>query len=197
MSSVLPRSQVMVSAVLIEGSLGVLAWGLGWWLDQPPLTQFSWNVRDAGLGVAASLPLLALFAACVRWPVGPLGRIKEFSDQVVRPWFAPCTLLDLALVSLAAGIGEEMLFRGLLQGFIGRWLGVWTGVVVASVLFGLLHLITPTYALLAATIGVYLGSIQLVNGNLLTVIVTHGLYDLLALIYLVRGPGGNANGGGK
>jgi membrane protease YdiL (CAAX protease family) len=188
MSTGLSRAQVVWSAVLFEGGLGLLAWGLGWLLGHPPLAYFSWNWLDAALGAAASSPLLLLFAACVRWPVGPLRRIKEFSDEVVRPWFAPCTLLDLALISLAAGIGEEMLFRGLLQNLFRNWLGLWGGVAAASVLFGLLHLITPTYALMAAAIGVYLGCVQVATGNLLAVITTHALYDLIALVYLVRGP---------
>jgi membrane protease YdiL (CAAX protease family) len=188
MSTGLSRAQVVWSAVLFEGGLGLLAWGLGWLLGQLPLAHFSWSVRDAALGASASLPLLVLFAGCVRWPVGPLRRIKQFSDEVVRPWFAPCTLLDLALISLAAGIGEEMLFRGLLQTILGCWLGLWGGIAAASVLFGLMHLITPTYALMAAAMGVYISCVQVATGNLLTVIVTHALYDLVALTYLVRGP---------
>ena len=165
-----------------------LAWGVGWLASQPPLATFAWNARAAALGIAASLPLLALFALCVRWPVGPLARIQHFSDEVIRPWFAPCTLLDLAAISVAAGVGEEMLFRGFLQPLLGYYLGVWPALLAASVLFGLLHLITLTYALLAALIGVYLGYVQLFGDNLLAVIVAHALYDFVALVYLVRGP---------
>jgi membrane protease YdiL (CAAX protease family) len=183
------RRQVVVSTVLFEVGMGVLAWVLGWVFGQPPLQHFAWDASAAGWGVAASLPMLAVFAIFVRWPVGPLARIKEFADEVIRPWFAPCTVLDLALISLAAGIGEEMLFRGFAQGLFARWLGLWGGVIVASVLFGVVHLITLTYAILAGVIGIYLGAIQVHTDNLLAVILAHALYDFLALVYLVRGPG--------
>ena len=57
---------------------------------------------------------------------------------------------------------------------------------VASVLFGLGHLITPVYAVLAAVIGFYLGALFLATDNLLIAIVAHGLYDFVALLYLIR-----------
>src|SRR5262249_40898930 len=95
---------------------------------------------------------------------------------------------DLAVISLVAGFGEEMLFRGVMQGVLGRWLGAGYGLTIAAVAFGLLHLITPTYALLATLCGVYFGGLILLTENLLVVIVPHALYDFLALLYLVRSP---------
>jgi len=119
------------------------------------------------------------------WP--PLARIRRFFDAVVRRLFAECTWIELALIALAAGVGEEALFRGVLQPALGRWLGAGPALVVASVLFGLLHPITPVYAVLAGLIGIYLGGVWLASGNLLVVIIVHALYDFLALIYVLRG----------
>jgi membrane protease YdiL (CAAX protease family) len=120
--------------------------------------------------------------------VGPLARIKQFCREVVRPIFAPCTLLDLALISACAGIGEELLFRGVIQAALSRPLGTGLGLAAASLLFGLLHPITPVYIVLAGLMGAYLGAVWLASGNLLVVIIAHGLYDFLILAYLVRGP---------
>src|SRR5262249_39397182 len=142
----------------------------------------------AALGIAISLPMLLGFFLCVRWPVGPLARIKEFADEVIQPLFAPCSLFELAFISLLAGVGEEALFRGVLQDLAAGWVGLWPGIVSVSILFGLLHLITPTYALLAALIAVYLACWQVVADNLLVVIVAHAFYDFVALVYLVRRP---------
>ena len=50
------------------------------------------------------------------------------------------------------------------------------------------NLITPTYGVLAALIGVYLGWVWLASGNLLAPVVAHALYDFVALVVLVRGP---------
>lgn len=184
------RQVIVFLAVLVEGGMVLLAWALGWLVHQLPLRRFSWDASAALWGAAATVPLLILFFLLVRWPVGPLRRIKQFSEQVLRPMLAPCTVVDLVGIAVLAGLGEEMLFRGVWQTGFARWTGHdWAGVALASVLFGMLHAITFTYALLATVMGAYLGWLYLYTGNLLAPIVTHGLYDLLVLLYLLRGPG--------
>ena len=63
------------------------------------------------------------------------------------------------------------------------------GTVPMVLLFGLMHFVTRTYALLAALMGAYLGLVWYWTGNLLTVVLMHALYDFLVLLYLLRGPG--------
>jgi uncharacterized protein len=121
-----------------------------------------------------------------RWPVGGLARIQRFFDEILRPLLRPCSLAELALLSLLAGVGEELLFRGVLQPALMRWLGPAPGLVAASVLFGLFHPITATYVVLAAGLGLYLGLVAWAGGNLLIVIVAHALYDFVVLVYLLR-----------
>jgi uncharacterized protein len=181
------RSQVVLLVLLVEGGLGGLAVGLGWLIDCPPWQDIRWDWWDSVLAVGATLPLLVIFLLCLRFPVGPLARIKAFAEDVIQPVFRTCTLLDLAAISLLAGVGEELFFRGLLQGFFSRWFHPYLSLAVASMLFGLLHAITPTYALLAALIGAYLGWLYIHIGNLVVPITAHALYDAFALTYLVRG----------
>jgi len=91
---------------------------------------------------------------------------------------------------LLAGLGEEMLFRGVVQQALANWIGspagVWIALGIAAVLFALAHSITVAYAVLAGLIGLYLGGIWLVSDNLLVPITTHALYDFMVLLYLVR-----------
>ena len=178
--------RALAMGVLFEGGLGVLACALGWLLDVRPWAQFLWSARDAGLGAAAAVPLAVLFFAALHSRLQPLVRIRRFLDEVFRPLFVRCTLAELALLSALAGLGEEMLFRGLLQTSASRALGTTAGLVVASVAFGLAHSITPTYAVVAGVIGGYLGWLWLATGNLLVPVVAHGLYDFVALVYLLR-----------
>lgn len=180
----LSQTSVVVFAALFESALAPLALFVGWLLGQPALASFSWNARDAGIGVLAAFPMLAALAAALRWPIGPLARIERFFDKEVRPLLGNRPWSDLALISLAAGIGEEMLFRGVFQAAFGRWLRPGAGLAIASLLFGLLHPITLTYIVIAALMGAYLGVIWLLNGNLLTVMIAHAVYDFLALIVL-------------
>ena len=94
------------------------------------------------------------------------------------------------MIATLAGLGEEMLFRGVVQGAIAHRLdgeaGMWIALLVAGVLFGLGHCITVTYALLAGLIGIYLGAIWRLTDNLLVPIIAHAAYDFAALVYLVR-----------
>ncbi len=174
-------------AAAFEGGLALLALGLGWLPGvQAPLPKIHWIARDATWGVVACLPLLVVFFICVRWPVGPLVRIKQLSEEFIREWFASCSVLQLGLISLLAGIGEEMLFRGVIQDTLSAWINPLAGIVLASLLFGLMHPITPFYVVLAALMGAFLGWIFIVTDNLLPAIITHGLYDFLALTYLTR-----------
>jgi membrane protease YdiL (CAAX protease family) len=184
------RRLVVTLAVLVEGGLIGVAWVLGWLADQPPLAFFRWDGVDALIGVAATLPPLLLFAACRRWPIGPLAPLDRFLERVVRPLLAPCTLLDLLGISVLAGLGEEMLFRGVLQPVLERWSGsVWVGLVGAALLFGVMHAATFTYAVLAAAMGAYLGWLLQRTNNLLTPVLVHALYDFVVLLYLMYGLG--------
>ena len=186
------RRDILLLAVGLEGGLGALAAAVGWLIDCPPWHGLHGDVQDTLLGVYATLPLLFIFLLCVHWPVGPLKRIKAFADDVIRPWFRSCTLFDLATVALLAGLSEELLFRGLLQDLVSRWFHPWLALACASLLFGLLHTITPTYALLATLMGGYLGWLYLRTGNLLVAVVAHALYDFCALAYVLKG--GNTDG---
>jgi membrane protease YdiL (CAAX protease family) len=183
------RRQTVLLGVLFEGGLAVLACLLGWLLGRPPLGErFSWNALDAGWGVAATVPMFLAFLVINYLPLPPLARIRRFFDEVLRPLFQPCSLLELALIALLAGVGEEMLFRAVIQGALDGCLGPWWGLVLASLIFGLLHAITLTYVVLAFLLGLYLGWVWLADGNLLVVIIAHALYDFCVLVYLLRGP---------
>lgn len=121
--------------------------------------------------------------------------MRDVNGKLV-PAFARCTTFELALISLLAGVGEEALFRGVIQSALTAWLTPSWGLVLTSALFGLGHLVTPAYAVIAGLLGLYLGAIAMFHGNLLIVMIVHGLYDLLALLYLT-GTHADRGGGGK
>jgi uncharacterized protein len=179
-----------VTAGLIEGSLTVLAVSLGWVMGRTPTATFHFNAYGLLWGVAGTLPLLAILwlSAKIRWR--PFARIMQVLDETFIPLLRKSGLVELAVIALLAGMGEELLFRGIVQDWtaekIGGVYGAGIGLAAAAAIFGLLHCVTYTYALLAACIGVYLGALWLITGNLLAPITCHALYDFLALVYLVR-----------
>ncbi len=180
------RDVIIIFAVFFEAGLGPISIFLGWLTGHPPLQGFVWSLSDALWGAAAAVPLIVVFLTMFTWPIGPLSRVKRFCEEEVVPLFDQSYWSELALISLSAGVFEEMLFRGVIQASLTHWLGLAWGLGLASLLFGLLHPITVSYILFASLLGFYLGAIWIVNGNLLTVMVTHALYDFAALGYLIR-----------
>jgi membrane protease YdiL (CAAX protease family) len=180
------REVFIIIAVFFEAGLAPLSLVLGWLLGYRPLESFTWSAKDALLGVVAAIPLILLFLAILRWPIGPLARVKNFCDTEVVPMLEKSSWSEIALMSFSAGVAEEMLFRGVLQASLSAWLGVPWGLGLASLLFGLMHPISIAYMVITAILGLYLGAVWYVGENLLTVMITHALYDFAALAYLLR-----------
>ena len=171
---------------LFEGGLGLLAWLLARLLGQPFWDTIVWQIDAVVWGILATTPLLGGLLLLVRSRREPLARLRRLVEQLVAEMFAGAGVADLAVISLLAGVGEELLFRAVLQGAMSEWIGVPAALIVASVFFGLAHLVTKTYAVLATVVGLYLGGLWLYFDNLLVPIVVHALYDFVALTYLIR-----------
>jgi membrane protease YdiL (CAAX protease family) len=186
-----------MTAFFFEAALGFVAMSVGWMIGVDPLAtipitddSFNNNMLAVLWGVATTVPLLIGLLIINRLRFSALARIRRFINAQVVPLFQPLSLFELAALSFAAGFGEEMLFRGLLQVAIADNVEGTSGIVIAisgaSVLFGVCHWITPTYAALATLAGVYFGVLFLLTGNLLAPLIAHALYDFLALVYLTR-----------
>jgi membrane protease YdiL (CAAX protease family) len=168
--------------ILVEGALIPSALAIGWVLGIPALADFRWTTQGVIWGVVATLPPLAVFALTLNARWNRLSRIRRFLEGALRPLVRDAKLWELFLLCSAAGIGEEMLFRGVVQGAAARLLGLLPALGIASVLFGLCHPITPAYAVIVGVIGVYLGLAWHFSGNLLVPVIAHGLYDFVALL---------------
>lgn len=179
------RGKVLWLTVVVEGGLAVLAWGLGAAFGPPAYGDFRLDGRAVLLGVVASLPPLAGVALALRseWP--PLARLRDLIHRVIGQLFAELTVLDLAIVSILAGIGEEAFFRGFLQTALAGKLGITAAVAVTSLIFGLAHFVSFGYAVYATVVGAYLGVLMLAGG-LVVPIVAHAVFDFVALTWLIH-----------
>jgi membrane protease YdiL (CAAX protease family) len=177
-----------VTALAVAFELGLFGAAVAgaWIVGAAALTTFIPSTRGTVLGLAATGPLIVVLLALRRssWP--PIARLRSEVDKHLLPLFRGCSWWQLAAVAVAAGLGEEVLFRGFVQGLCSVWWGDAAGVLAASVLFGLAHMITPTYAALAGLVGVYLGWLALASGGLWAPIVAHAVYDLIALAIWVQ-----------
>lgn len=194
------RSEFFAKALGFELSLGSVALVIGWIVGFNPLASLLPRPTDLATigmgvlwGVVGTLPMLAGLILFDRYPIGPLKDLKALTERLVVPLFSELPVWQLAILSAAAGFGEEALFRGLLQAGLAHWLPLthdeWLACFMASVMFGLCHWLSTTYGVLAILVGIYLGVLFLLTGSLLPPMIAHALYDLVALVYFVKRKG--------
>jgi hypothetical protein len=99
-----------------------------------------------------------------------------------RELLGPLSSRDIVILAVASSVGEELLFRGALQ----PWLGVWP----QAALFAALH-VGPGRRFLpwtasALVVGAGFGYVAQLTGNLGAPIVAHATINLLNLRYIVR-----------
>jgi membrane protease YdiL (CAAX protease family) len=173
-------------AVAFELVLALLAAVGSWAFGYQLLAAARPTLTGTMVGVLATVPLLGGLWFTVRSDWAAMRRLRDEVERHVLPLFVGCSPLQLAAIAVAAGIGEELLFRGLAQGALTEVAGPLTGLLVTSVLFGLAHFITGAYALLAAVVGLYLGGLALLMDGIWAPVVVHSLYDFIALTALTR-----------
>jgi CAAX protease family protein len=177
-------------AIAAEGGLAALALLLAWIFgvrlrDQLPASPVDFS-RAGTRGVVATLPLLATFWWLVHsaWPEA--RRLRQQVERLINELFPHASLVELAAIAVVAGVGEELLFRGVAQPLVARWTTPVAGLIIVSCIFGLFHAVSLLYFALAAVVGAYFGWLVLEFGDLVEPIVAHSLYDFLALAYLTR-----------
>jgi membrane protease YdiL (CAAX protease family) len=97
-------------------------------------------------------------------------------------------LLNLVLVAVFAGVGEELFFRGVLQRlFIKLFKNPWAGILVTAFIFSAIHLqfygFIPRFIL-----GILLGLIYWYSGSLWPAIIAHFAYDAFAVVMIWFNP---------
>jgi membrane protease YdiL (CAAX protease family) len=176
-----PR-RILGVALLTQGALVALAWWCSRVLDLPP--QWGDPRRDGLIGLAAAVILalvnyMLLTRAPANWVV---NGVREVYRQTIVPLFGTLHPAGAVAIGAAAGLGEEWLFRGVLLPL--------SGLTVSSVLFGVAHVggrrMLP-FGVWASGMGFIMGGLALATGGLIAPIVAHGVYDILALLYIRRG----------
>ncbi len=175
----LARARLLLVAFVAEGVVFGCALLLAAWLQIDIDPAPSDVARELSIGLLATAPLVVLFIAMMSDygdRIKVLGGLRRIMLQDVRRVFLHARFVDLLAIAVSAGVAEEMLFRGVLQTELG--------LLPASILFGLVHFVTPAYAVVATLMGLYIGWLYSVFESLFAVILLHALYDLYALAYI-------------
>lgn len=191
---------LMRAAVLFQGGLTLLgiAVGLIFGFHDPSqgLLDFGWSsvVKPALIwGGLGTIPMLGYLVFAHFCPWGPLKAIRDVVEEKLLPLLRHCTLLDMVILALLAGLSEELLFRWCLQGGLTQlthplfgersWV---FGLLVSSLLFGALHCINASYVFVTTLVGFYLGWLMIASGTYLAPAVSHALFDFVAFYYIIR-----------
>ncbi|RRJ28965.1 CPBP family intramembrane glutamic endopeptidase [Halocatena pleomorpha] len=144
-------------------------WGLGWIV----------------VGIVLLLGTAQLISVLLRYGGFMAGTNQIEQIARVRPQLL-LYLIPLAIVLI--GPGEELLFRAGVQGRLRRSFGALPAIVLASALFGLVHVpavATSTtigvgsYVFTAFVLGLVLGGLYERTNNLLVPALTHGVYNAI------------------
>lgn len=131
-----------------------------------------------------TVPFVAVFKLLEQFPTDAY----RATEEIVRKLMSPRNAAEIFLFCLAAGVGEEVLFRGFLQSLFARQLnlGNLKGCIIASLFFGASHSVTPLYFLLSTLAGGYFGWLFVSSGSILQPIIVHTLYDVVVALLIRR-----------
>ncbi len=146
--------------------------------------QFSFSVKDMliGLGSAAVLYVVfylgdffsSLLFDFAKEQVGNIYQLKEGENPL---------FLSLLLV-LLVGPAEEIFWRGYIQRTLGTQYGEWTALIVTTLVYTLVHIWSFNFMLIMAAMvcGIFWGLLYKYNKNLVTLIISHAVWDVSVLI---------------
>jgi membrane protease YdiL (CAAX protease family) len=176
-----PRLNLLTVAVFYFGMFLLAVWidvSAGVFRFVPAGPAF-WgrNLRDLALALSAALGVVGLSYGGVRW-VPSVRRLSRLLAEVVGSF----TVTEAFAAAVFSALGEEFLFRGVLQHYIG--------IVPASIFFGILHTgpgkkFVP-WTLFAVGVGLLLGYLYERTGNLLAPVATHFVVNWANLLLLSR-----------
>ena len=168
-----------VKLLIAEFAFLPLAAGLIW-VFPPPGEAMRWAISWQGL--AWTIVFFAPLWACV-WMVQPSVRRAIPGVASIYNALANGPLGELIrhgstglffMLSLMAGIGEELLMRGFFQPHFG--------LLITAAIFGLCHALTPAYFIFSAIFCLYLGVLYEYTSQMLVIpIAIHSGYDFMML----------------
>jgi membrane protease YdiL (CAAX protease family) len=144
------------------------------------------RLRDLGVGLATAAALYGVFQVGDRFArrVMPSGS-ADIDEVYARRRMAPRWFIASAL-ALVIAPGEELFWRGLVNGYLMQRLGRTAGSALGAVIYGGIHLITGNLTLSGAAgiAGAFWSLQYLFEGRLPSVIVSHIAWDVW--IFLVQ-----------
>jgi len=151
-----PDNSALTYAVLLELSLGLSAILIGLFLGVNPRQDLPawWDgpaiLKSLGIGLLVGSAFALAMELVSRLPIRSMQKLERSMQSQLHLLLGPMSVPYLLLLSLSAGIGEELLFRGLIQGWwmslseTQSFLESLPGMAIAAVCFGFAHPLCKT-----------------------------------------------------
>jgi hypothetical protein len=134
----LTRKLSFSTGCLFELALLVFAVLWGWLFHRPAFLDLNWSLNAAFIGIVAAIPPFAFFLWTLNSRLYVFSRQKQFMELLLRPRLGNWSILQLAIISICAGISEEAFFRGAVQGSLADRVGLSLALVLASMATGVM-----------------------------------------------------------
>ncbi|MCX6117217.1 MAG: CPBP family intramembrane metalloprotease [Proteobacteria bacterium] len=169
------------SSILIYSAMAFVGFEIMWWFHKSTSQQFAifghdW-IRDIRLTIVG-ICFLIFGNLCLEEFFPSYRGLKITMSQL----FKGLTRFQIFLVAAASSFGEEILFRGAIQPYLGLWL--------TSLLFALVHIdpdgktwIWTFWALIG---GLIMGATAIATGSLWAPIMIHFGVNLISISRVVR-----------
>ena len=105
---------------------------------------------------------------------------KHPSTEALTP-HTPAEVKTFAVLSVSAGVCEEVLYRGFLLWLATAWIGLWPALLATSLLFGIAHAyLGPKHIIRVFVGGIVFGLLTIGSASLLPAILLHTFTDLVS-----------------
>lgn len=178
------RNRFVTMTLLFEACLALIGLVFGSWVELAwqPLVRLDLRALLIGTAGGVGLFFTHLILMYPGTDVNPIFRyvFKPFKESLLTK-IPSLHVEDMVFIAILSGIGEEILFRG--------WLQTQFGIVVASVLFGLIHIWGKEgigYGIYAIGMGFVLGYLFQYTGSLWAPVMAHAVNNFLGLLALEK-----------
>ncbi len=135
----------------------------------------------AGVGFAAIYIVWQQIAAQLSPKRGEAESVRNIVEALPQEWLP--LIRTFALISLEAGLLEEIFFRGIMQTNILHYSAPVWAIVVAGLFFGFAHFYQGVSGIVGTSLlGIWLGTTFAFTGNLFVPIIGHFLGDFTCMM---------------
>ncbi|MGH9458981.1 MAG: CPBP family intramembrane glutamic endopeptidase [Thermoanaerobaculia bacterium] len=172
----LPRMALYAEAFVLQALLLGLSYGTARVLDTP--IRGGALLDPPALLVGAATLALALAAMAIGWKIAGAKSADRLRLLVPRRGSERLAWLG---VSIAAGVSEEVAFRGVLPIALHRITGtMWVAIAISAAAFAMAHLVQGWWAaLFVGLFGLVFHGVVWLTGGLWIAIAVHVLYDII------------------